>query len=287
MKKRMISLLLAAGMLLSLTACGSSGDPVQEENKPEAEVPSNVTEDGVVEVNGLKLGTGLSMDEEPVAEMDANPDRTIDRGVTPIVPVPDTMLDGTVLSDEFYYYRNTLDPTMQQAYDLIRSAMLEGKKKITMTIPVQKDDIFNLYKMVIFDSPEMFWAEVNGMKYYHNKKNQVTSLEPGYNNLVNDIKGNTAKLESAVSEAMADIWSLSTDAEKAKYAHDYLTHHINYEFNAPYNQTAYSALVDNASVCAGYAHAFQYLMQQMGIPCAYVLGYVESGYHAWNVVKLY
>jgi transglutaminase-like putative cysteine protease len=108
---------------------------------------------------------------------------------------------------------------------------------------------------------------------------------PGYNDLANDVPGNTAKLEAAVSEALADLWSMPTQAEKAKYAHDYLTYHNVYDFNARHGQTMYSALVEGGSVCAGYTHAFQYLMQQMGIPCAYVLGYA-NGYHAWNIVKL-
>lgn len=288
--------------MLSLTACGSGESktpaaPVEpapsEEVSTPAEPEKETAEAPEVEsgfttgmVDGLELGVGLIMEDEAAAEIDAEPDKDIDRAVEPIKPVPGTMLDGTVLGDEFYYYRSTLDDTKRQAYDLIRAGILEGEKKIKMTVPVKTGEIFDLYKRILFDSPELFWAEVNGSKYYFNNQGNVTYLCPGYNDLVQDIAGNTAKLDAAVEEALADMWSLSTDAEKAKYAHDWLTHHITYDVNAAYNQTVFSSIVNHSSVCAGYAHGFQYMMQQMGIPCAYVLGYALGGYHAWNVVEL-
>ena len=51
------------------------------------------------------------------------------------------------------------------------------------------------------------------------------------------------------------------------------------------DQSAYSALVQGRSVCAGYARAFQYICQRLGIPAYYCAG--SSGEdHAWNIVKL-
>lgn len=287
MKKRLLSLLLALCTLLPLAACGST-EPAQSSQGAQSsqEEQGQISEPEKITVDGMELGTGLAEEELAEAQLDENPDRDIDRAVEPIKPVPDTMLDGTALGDEFYYYRSTLDAPQQQAYDLLRKGILAGKKKIQMTVPVDKGAIFDLYKKVLYDSPDLFWCEINGARFSYNNKGHVTSFMPGYNDLANNIEGNTAKLEAALSEALADIWSLSTDAEKAKYAHDYLTHYVNYDLNAPHNQTAYSALVDHASVCAGYAHGFQYLMQKVGIPCAYVLGYADGVYHAWNVVKL-
>ena len=39
------------------------------------------------------------------------------------------------------------------------------------------------------------------------------------------------------------------------------------------------------SVCAGYARAFQLIMQKLKIPTYYVLGFAKED-HAWNIVKL-
>ena len=51
------------------------------------------------------------------------------------------------------------------------------------------------------------------------------------------------------------------------------------------NQSAYSALVNGKTVCAGYARAFQYLLGQLGIPCYYCTGFAGEN-HAWNIVAL-
>ena len=289
MKNKALTLLLALYTLWSLVACSDQAPPAPPAETKEPEAPVQEQSGQVMEtvtVNGTQLGMGLRMDDEAAAAMDENPDREIDRAVEPIKPSPAVSLDGTPLTDDFYYYRNTLDPVKQQAYDLLRSALLKGEKEIEMTVPIQKSDIFDIYKKVLYDSPELVWAETNGVRYWYNKQQIVTALTPGYNDLVNDIPGTIATLEAAAAEALADMWSLPTQAEKAKYAHDYLTHHIAYTFDSPYNQNAYSALVNGQTVCAGYSHAFQYLMQKMGIPCSYVLGYAQGGYHSWNLVQL-
>ena len=275
MKSKITSFLLIVSLILSLAGCGSDAG-----NTTAAPV-----EDTVV-MEGLEYGTGLMEEEESAAELDENPDRAIDRSPTPIEAVPAEMLDGTLLTDNFYYYRSTLDETYQQAYDLIRSHLLKGTEKFSMTVPVAKEDFFDIYKKVVYDSPELFWVEINGSRYSYNNQGYVTAFMPGYNDLVKDIEGNQKKMEQATEEALADMWSLSSDAEKAKYAHDWLCYSVSYDLNAPYNQNCFSSLVNGSTVCAGYAHGFQYLMQKLGIPCAYILGYAGGGYHAWNIVKL-
>ncbi len=52
-------------------------------------------------------------------------------------------------------------------------------------------------------------------------------------------------------------------------------------------RSLHSALVRHKTVCAGYAVAMQYLLQLIGIPCAYVVSEIKgnSG-HAFNIVKI-
>jgi hypothetical protein len=45
--------------------------------------------------------------------------------------------------------------------------------------------------------------------------------------------------------------------------------------------------VEKKAVCAGYAKAFQYITNRLGIECEYVRGRCKSGeWHAWNIIKL-
>ena len=290
MKQRIISLLLAAMLCLSLTACGDeTGELDNGAENIEAPV-GDISSDGqgegstgTTEVDGMTLGAGLELGEV-VAQLDEHPNRAIRRSTKPIVQTVGTMLDGTPLSNDFYFYRNTLNDHGKQAYDLIRAGLLEGKATIQMTVPVSTDDIFLLFSMVIYDNPDIFWARTS-LGYSYNNYGNVTSITPEYYDLVDQIPDHASHMESAVSDALADMWSLDSDAERVKYAHDYLTSTIEYVAGSSYNQSAYSALTLGQSVCAGYARAFQYMMQKMGIPCAYVVGYAGEN-HAWNLVQL-
>ena len=98
-----------------------------------------------------------------------------------------------------------------------------------------------------------------------------------------------AAVDSAIASCVTDGMS---DYEIAKALHDYLA--LNNEYDMRYysggmpriSYTAYGALVNRTSVCAGYALAYERLMDQVGIPCEYVTGMTTNGYHAWNIIQI-
>ena len=98
-----------------------------------------------------------------------------------------------------------------------------------------------------------------------------------------------AVVDAAIASCVTDGMS---DYEIAKALHDYLTTHNEYDMrlysgNLPaLSRTSYGALVDRTSVCAGYALAYERLMDQVGIPCEYVTGMTTNGYHAWNIIQI-
>ena len=51
------------------------------------------------------------------------------------------------------------------------------------------------------------------------------------------------------------------------------------------DQNAYGALVEGKAVCAGYARAFQLLMNELDIPTYYCSG-TTYGKHAWNIIYI-
>lgn len=208
-----------------------------------------------------------------------------------------TMLDGTPFTQDYYFYRAALDETSAQAYDQIYQGLLEGQREIdlsSLSIPV--DEISNLYYSVLNDHPELFWLDSSlSYHYYDNYSHNghpdiVTNIEPVYNRLAEDIPGYTARIQDSIQDALYQAINLDKPLDRVKLIHDYLAHTIDYDAEAVYNQNLYSALVEHRTVCAGYAHAFQYCMMQLGIPTAYVTGEAVSDgvreEHAWNLVEL-
>ncbi len=78
-----------------------------------------------------------------------------------------------------------------------------------------------------------------------------------------------------------------SDTEKALLLHDRLAIHTEYNFETGIdmrNHSAYGALARKTAVCQGYAMAYMYLLQRVGIENYYCSS--ESLNHGWNIVYI-
>ena len=100
-------------------------------------------------------------------------------------------------------------------------------------------------------------------------------------------------LLSAMREEMKKQLQNLSDYDKIKEVHYWLVNNIEYDSNLeaeePYSISG--ALTEGKAVCEGYARAFKYIMDGLGIPCVLVSGTAtnSSGLtesHAWNYVYL-
>lgn len=91
----------------------------------------------------------------------------------------------------------------------------------------------------------------------------------------------TAKIKSRIGEYEKYIKKASGARQKEKVAHDMIVQNVSYVKNE-YDQTIYSTFVLNKTVCAGYAQAFELLMNRAGIDTVAV----TSSEHEWNKIKL-
>jgi len=95
---------------------------------------------------------------------------------------------------------------------------------------------------------------------------------------------------NAVNDILAGCPKSGSDYKKAQYLHDELVNRITYSYDYQLEQSAYSALVNGKAVCAGYARAYQYLLNQVGIDAWTVKGFGWNSQkgslekHAWNLV---
>lgn len=185
---------------------------------------------------------------------------------------------------EIYPYYGIINDTQKAIYRQIYANANAENKRFAPVQDITANDLKNAFTSVVNDHPELFWVET-AYKYKYTPKGSVADITLAFNVTANDLDASKSEFEAAAKLITDETYGYYTDYEKEKAAHDTLIGKVKYDANAPMNQSAYSALVYGRTVCAGYARALQYVLQQLDIPCYYVTGYAGEN-HAWNIVKL-
>ena len=228
------------------------------------------------DVSGKTGFTPVQPEEQQIPDKEAqNLEETLGSGETG---------EGLSFSAEEYPYYQMLSENQQSVYRQIYANAQNLTEKFAPEKTVSASDVKTAFEAVIGDHPELFWLETGySSKYLAN--GQCVEIDLKYNSTTADLESARQRFDAAAQNLISGATGLSGDYEKEKYVHDALAAAVNYDLTADMNQSAYSALVNGKSVCAGYARAYQYLLQQLGIPCYYCTGY-SGGNHAWNIVKL-
>ena len=228
------------------------------------------------DVSGRTGFTPVQPEEQQIPDQEAqNLKETLGSGETG---------EGLSFSAEEYPYYQMLSENQQSVYRQIYANAQNLTEKFAPEKTVSASDVKIAFEAVIGDHPEMFWLETGySSKYLAN--GQCVEIDLKYNSTADDLESAKQRFDAAAQNLITGADSLDSNYEKEKYVHDALASAVTYDLTADMNQSAYSALVNGKSVCAGYARAYQYLLQQLGIPCYYCTGY-SGGDHAWNIVKL-
>ena len=183
----------------------------------------------------------------------------------------------------FYPYYQMLEPKGQHLYRQIFANASAMNAEFVPIEAVPVSEIKDVVMAVYNDHPELFWLNtVFVCKYDKNRICGELGLE--FNMTQEELAEASTDFYNTTNALLTEVEHLGT-YEKEKRLHDLLIDRIEYDKGADMNQSAYSALVEGKSVCAGYARAYQYLMQKLGIPCYYCTGYAGTD-HAWNIVAL-
>lgn len=192
--------------------------------------------------------------------------------------------DGLVFDSNYYPYYGMLDEAGKHLY---RQIYANANDLIMAFAPVEEvtaPKLRTVFSAVYNDHPELFWLETAYSGKYR-RDGICVEIDLRMNYTAQNLEESKAVFNEKANEILAQAASLSDNYEKEKMVHDALIDRVVYNMGAQMNQSAYSALVNGQTVCAGYARAFQYLMQQLGIPCYYCTGYAGEA-HAWNIVSL-
>nr|WP_295283510.1 transglutaminase domain-containing protein [uncultured Blautia sp.] len=185
------------------------------------------------------------------------------------------------------YYFKLLSEDEQRIYRQMLNGIRERQNEFYLT-SADEDVISKVYHALLKDHPELFWVHNREEVYTTSYKGtDYCRFSPGYTYTEQEISEILTEMQNAVNEVNAEITQNASDYDKVKMIYTYLIDHTEYEASDD-DQNIAGVFWKKKAVCAGYARAVQYLLEQLGIPCIYVEGSARDSDegHAWNIVKI-
>ena len=201
------------------------------------------------------------------------------------------------------YYLLAQDPTTQE-----NIVSFQTSKDIT------SNDIYIELMMpmlaLVYDHPELWWMNPwNGTTSIGwgagDTKNGKTTVYAYFAQTYPTFEKDVAAFNKAVNEFLAGIDKNAGEEKIALQVHDKLIDLVTYddpvlqEGRVDFAHTAFGPIVADSQgnahwcVCDGYSQGYVYLLQQLGVTAAVVLGPVSNagadgqmGLHAWNIVRI-
>ena len=214
---------------------------------------------------------------------------------TGISEIPDEIRNSEIPVGEIQieafnnYYFTFLTAEEQGAYAWIYNEAIQFRTYINVeSFQFEVTDIEKIVWALFSDSPELFWLD-GGFSFQSDEQSGVVRIisltgDSG-NTLATKAMGD--EIQTITSGMIQEANRLPTDYEKVKYFYEEIIQNTEYVFDSVNNQNIRSVFFGKKSVCAGYAKALQYLLEQAEIPCILVVGEtVDGASHAWNMVRL-
>ncbi len=185
------------------------------------------------------------------------------------------------------YARSLLDGEARAAYDGLCSAA-EGWRvgeEILLASPVPARAMRAAYDALLLDRAEFYWLRC---EIPAGERADRFTLGVGEGLTLPEARERQRQIDAA-ADALLDGMENLPAPEAAVRVHDALLRRVSYEEGAQGGDAGslYGGLVRGGGVCGAYSRGYQYLMQRLGVPCAFLSGTSVRGIpHAWNAVKL-
>lgn len=186
-------------------------------------------------------------------------------------------------------YHDQLSADEQDIYSQVYTAIASRQTDFYVQAP-NLDCVDPIIECVMNDHPEFFWlsgeASISGTSGPGSKHIVLsTNLD------LSMIDAQQALIDSEAGAYLSMISPDMSDYDKVRIAYEFVVNNNDYVLDADQNQNIQSSMINHQSVCSGYAREMQYLLNEAGIFCSYITGYVpgDSGSpepHAWNLVLI-
>ena len=181
----------------------------------------------------------------------------------------------------------------EQEYSRIIIGYIESYQSEWVFYNADFDSVYNTLKAVLQLHPEYFWVTAACTAKTVTRGSQTTlTLKPEMNEYIGGVPEMRRRFDRAVDAFITEAKKRSSALyEQILYLHDLIVINTDYVLNAKHCYDAYGCLVNRRAVCAGYAAAFQVLMQKLGVECGRTEGWrvgekSKDPTHEWNYIRL-
>ena len=147
------------------------------------------------------------------------------------------------------------------------------------------DKVFDIVQRVLYEHPEFFWIDDSFLGRSYPKGYTDMELNLRDDELpIGRIKEMCDEVSEQADRIIHNIPVGASDWEKILFVHDEIVKNTWYQYGDEdeFTDTVYGCLVNGRTQSAGYAQAFQYIMERMGFEC----GMFSNGGHTWNYIRL-
>ncbi len=184
------------------------------------------------------------------------------------------------------YLLNQLpEPQKNCAIEMYKSIMNHDESCSIGNFGLNEEQLHTAYCFLYYDCPELFQV-TNGYSQL-SRNGTVTEISFDYildANRYLIFRDETAEIINNLKKEAEGL----DDLKKEFYVAGYLRDNCVYDSANPLCGTPYAALCLGYGKCDAFARAFQWVMQEMGIPCLHIdgPGSDNTAAHAWNIVRI-
>lgn len=272
MLKKLLCILLAGVMTLSLASCGKEieDNPV---NTPDNPVQSDAP------VTGDSSDNGDTPDTPPVEVPEEEWKYDF----------PNDFIEINGLS----YIWAQLDEETRIALGEVMNAIANVDIYCSLSQGISLEDKQHFLELITHCTTGYTYDVSKYTIHKNDETGRIVGITLSYNldynslDYIEDAHNRTKQVRARVDEIVSGMPN-GSDYEKVKYLYETLIFSCTYSENSISPFTAYGALVDGHATCQGYADAMHLLLAAAGFETCFCLGIgdAESVTHKWNYVKL-
>ena len=195
------------------------------------------------------------------------------------------------------YGYEQLSDDHKKVYDVVVDAFERFVPELReLPVKLTKDEAMAIVDQVTRDHPELFWYQSGATFFFDTQTQMLSYIEIKYVMTAEEAQLRKQKIDEAIKPFLTSVTEGMSDYEVVLRVYENIIRLVDYDTVALDRQkkipvtrdvpddirSIYGVFVDKKAVCAGYAKATQFLLNRLGIECAYVC----SQTHAWNLVKL-